>query len=138
MSLFSKKDKFEELERSISERMAGLEDSLSSKLDESLSRIEDKLVNILNLTQEVAAQPEIIKSKLETFINSAEKVAEELTIVRYYENTLLSVQEGIKDIVDNLSREREEVRREIEALKKERDELMICLLYTSPSPRDRG
>ncbi|RLE79907.1 MAG: hypothetical protein DRJ51_06870 [Thermoprotei archaeon] len=125
MSLFSKKDKFEELERSISERMAGLEDSLSSKLDECLSRIEDKLVNLLNLTQEVAAQPERIESRLGAFINSAEKVADKLVIVNDYANMLRSLREGIYDIVNSLSKEREEIRRQIEALKRERDELMM-------------
>jgi len=121
----SKKDKFLELEERLGAEIKEVRESLSAKLEEKLMRVNEELGRALEILSTVASQPEKWESQISSFMERAEKVAEELTIVRYYENMLLSVQEGIKDIISALSRERESIKQEVNKLLKEKTELAM-------------
>lgn len=127
MSPFGGK-KVEELEDIIEERLNKFEQSISARmtpLSEALKRMESRLAEIQALLGTLASQPEVIRSRFAGFLEKAEKISEELDQVRFYENTLLSIQEGLKDIIEALSREREAIKKEIEALLKEKSELAV-------------
>jgi len=129
MSPFTgKKEKLEELEARLLDRLTDLEGRLlenTGKIVDALKRIEARFADIQSGLQELSAQPEVIKTKLDHYLEKAEKVSDELEAVRYYENTLLSVQDGIKDIIEALSREREMIKQEISALLKEKSEVSV-------------
>ncbi|MEM1677378.1 MAG: hypothetical protein QW095_06040 [Nitrososphaerota archaeon] len=129
MSIFtsSKKEKWlEELEQKFSSEISHLRLELIEKINNNLQVLNeiklgiDKLASLLSLT---ASLPKQFENQINPFIEKLEKISEELTIVRYYENMLLSVQEGIKDVVEVLNKERELIRQEVQQLMKEKTEL---------------
>lgn len=118
----------EALEARLLDRLTDLEARLlenTGKIVDTLRRMEARFTDLQSSLQELSAQPEIIKSKLDHYLEKAEKVSDELEAVRYYENTLLSVQDGIKDIIEALSREREMIKQEISSLLKEKGEISV-------------
>ncbi|MDW8021088.1 MAG: hypothetical protein RMI78_00435 [Nitrososphaerota archaeon] len=127
MSPFTgKKDRLEELEARLSDKFVDLEGKVFEnirRIIDALNRVEARFADIQSTLRELSSHPELIKSKLGHYLEKVEEISNELESVRYYENTLLSIQDGLKDVIEALSKEREMIKQEVNALLKEKGEI---------------
>lgn len=110
-----------ELRKELNEFRRLVEEVMNSKIAEvekSIERFSKKL-------ESVTPQPvsEETLHRIEELIGRAEKASSSLSTVKGYETSLMSMQEGINDLVDVLEKERKMVREEIENYVRERNDL---------------
>lgn len=110
-----------DLTRQLNELRRMIEEVMNSKIvgiEKSIEVLSKKLERI---TPQPISEETLIR--IDELIMRAEKASSSLSTIRGYETSLISMQEGIHDLVDVLEKERKMVREEIETYVRERNDL---------------
>ena len=110
-------------------------DQIIQTLAQELSRTEEHVQNVVTLIDEGATIPFIARYRKELHGSMDDQLLRELADLLQYLRNLDARKTEVKTSIENQGKLTEEL---VAAIDSAATLAEVCLLYTSPSPRDRG
>jgi len=114
-----------ELPKELENYLTGIRESIS-ELDDRVRGIDDSVKEFSSKIQSLPTQRSEISqesvNRIQTMLQRVDTLSAALSAVQDYEVRVMSIQEGLQNLIDVLGKERETVRKDVDKLAQEREE----------------